>query len=125
MPLSDQARDIFSDKAIVHIGFVDDAGKPHVTAVWVDVLDDGRIEYNTALGRKKDALTQPGAPVALSATKPGDDYQHVLVNGTVVERTTDGADESIDRLAKKYLGADSYPFRQPGEQRLKVIIQPD
>ena len=125
MPLTDQAREILSDKAIVHIGFVDDDGKPHVTAVWVDVLDDGRIEYNTALGRKKDALTQPGAPVALSATKPGDDYQHVLVNGTVVERTTDGGDESIDKLAKKYLDADTYPFRQPGEQRLKVIIQPD
>jgi hypothetical protein len=58
-------------------------------------------------------------------TKPGNDYQHVLVNGTVVERTTDGADESIDKLAKKYLDADTYPFRQPGEQRLKVIIQPD
>ncbi len=125
MPLTDQAREILSDKAIVHLGFVDGAGKPHVSAVWVDVLDDGRIEYNTALGRKKDALTQPGAPVALSATKPGDDYQHILVNGTVVERTTEGADESIDRLAKKYLGADEYPFRQPGEQRLKVIIQPD
>ena len=47
------------------------------------------------------------------------------VNGTVVERTTDGGDESIDKLAKKYLDADTYPFRQPGEQRLKVIIQPD
>jgi hypothetical protein len=125
MSLTDQEREILSDKAIVHIGFADERGRPHVTAVWVDVLDDGRIEFNTALGRRKDALTQPGAPVALSATKPGNDYQHVLVNGTVVERTTDGADESIDKLAKKYLDADTYPFRQPGEQRLKVIIQPD
>jgi hypothetical protein len=125
MSLTDQEREILSDKAIVHIGFADEHGRPHVTAVWVDVLDDGRIEFNTALGRRKDALTQPVAPVALSVTKPGNDYQHVLVNGTVVERTTDGADESIDKLAKKYLDADTYPFRQPGEQRLKVIIQPD
>jgi len=125
MPLTDQAREILADKAIVHVGLVDADGKPHVSAVWVEVTDDGRVEMNTALGRRKDELIQPGAPVALSATKPGDDYQHVLVHGTVVERTTDGADESIDQLAKKYLGADEYPFRQPGEQRLKVIIQPD
>ena len=34
----------------------------------------------------------------------------------------EGADEQIDRLAKKYIGADSYPFRAPGEQRVTVRI---
>jgi len=125
MPLTDQAREILSDKAIAHVGFVDDRGRPHVSAVWVDVIDGDRIEMNTALGRKKDALITEGAPVAISATRPGNDYEHVLVHGKVVERTTEGADESIDKLAKKYLNEDKYPFRQPGEQRLKVIIEPE
>jgi len=124
MALTPRAKEILSDKTIAHVGFCEN-GTPHVSAVWVDVLDDGRIEMNTALGRKKDDLIQVGVPVALSATRVGNDYDHVLVRGTVVERTTDGADESIDRLAKKYLDQDEYPFRQPGEVRLKVIIQPD
>jgi hypothetical protein len=89
------------------------------------VRDDDRIEVNTALGRRKDALIEPGTPVAISATRPGNDYEHVMVNGKVVERTIEGADESIDRLAQKYLGEKSYPFRRPGEQRLKVIIEPE
>lgn len=125
MPLTKEARDILDDKAIAHLAIVDDEGKPHVSAVWVDVRDDGRIEVNTALGRRKDALIEPGAPVAISATRPGNDYEHVMVSGKVVERTTEGADESIDRLAQKYLGEQTYPFRRPGEQRLKVIIEPE
>jgi hypothetical protein len=39
--------------------------------------------------------------------------------------TTDGADDQIDRLAKKYLDADSYPWRKPEEQRLTVRIRPE
>jgi hypothetical protein len=28
-------------------------------------------------------------------------------------------------MAKKYLGVDVYPYRQPGEQRLVVTIKPE
>ena len=41
------------------------------------------------------------------------------------ELTHEGADEHIDKLAKKYLGADSYPFRREGEQRVIVRIKPE
>jgi hypothetical protein len=47
------------------------------------------------------------------------------VQGTVVDVTSDGADEDIDVLAKRYLDADSYPFRQPGEERVIVKIEPE
>ena len=43
----------------------------------------------------------------------------------MAERTHDGADEHIDALAKKYLGADEYPYRQPGEQRVIVRVEPE
>ena len=39
--------------------------------------------------------------------------------------TTDGADAHIDAMAKKYLGQDTYPFRQPGEERIILKIQPE
>lgn len=122
--LRDQARSILNDKAMAHLGVVDDDGRPHVSPVWIAV-DGDRLVVNTAEGRVKDRLLQPGAPVAVSATRPGDDYENVLVRGTVAERTTEGADAVIDALAKKYLDADSYPFRQPGEVRVTVVIQPD
>jgi hypothetical protein len=52
-------------------------------------------------------------------------YEYVSIRGRVGERTTDGADEHIDSLAMKYLGQESYPYRQPGEQRLIVRIDPE
>ena len=123
--LNDQARSILSDKAIAHVAVVDDEGLPHVSPVWVDVDDAGNVLINTAEGRVKDRLLQPGTPVAISATRPGDDYESILVRGTVAERTTDGADAGIDALAKKYLDADSYPFRREGEQRVTFLLEPE
>lgn len=38
-----------------------------------------------------------------------------LPRSEVVE---EGADQHIDAMAKKYLGEDTYPFRQPGEERV-------
>jgi hypothetical protein len=43
----------------------------------------------------------------------------------VVEIGEEGADEHIDALAKRYLGADEYPARQPGEVRLIVRVKPE
>jgi len=36
----------------------------------------------------------------------------------------EGADQHIDAMAKKYLGEDTYPFRQPGEERVIVRVHP-
>ncbi len=52
-------------------------------------------------------------------------YRWVSAIGKVVEVTSQGADEHIDKMAKKYLGQDTYPFRQPGEVRLLIRIRPE
>ena len=55
---------------------------------------------------------------------PNDAYRWVVVSGSV-ELADDGADAQIDKLAKKYLGQDEYPWRNPQEQRVKVLIEPE
>jgi hypothetical protein len=62
--------------------------------------------------------------VAISILDPDNPYRYLEVRGRVAEITEDGADEHIDRMAKKYLGQDKYPFRQPGEVRVIFKIQP-
>lgn len=47
------------------------------------------------------------------------------VRGAVTEITTEGADENIDALAKKYLGAETYPFRRPDDVRVILKITPE
>ncbi len=96
-------------------------GSPHTTVVWVDVDGDSGVSFNTAHGRAKPRYIANDGRVSLTVVDPGDPYRWISVSGTA-ELVDEGADEQIDRLAKKYIGADSYPFRAPGERRVTVRI---
>ncbi|MSO96155.1 MAG: TIGR03618 family F420-dependent PPOX class oxidoreductase [Thermoleophilia bacterium] len=95
-------------------------GSPHSTVVWVDVDDDG-VSFNTARGRVKPNNIESDPRIALTVVNPENTYQWVSITGTA-SLTDEGADGQIDRLAKKYLGQDSYPWRQESEQRVSVRI---
>lgn len=123
--LNDAVRRIFRSKVFAHLALVTSDGAPHVSPVWVDVSDDDEIWFNTAEGRVKAKVLQEGTPVALSATNLDNPYEFAMVRGRVKERRHDTADADIDALAKKYLDADSYPFRQEGEQRVTIVVEPE
>ena len=121
--LKDKERKFLNDNPF--IGVVTDLrddGSPHSTPVWVDV-DDGKVSFNTATGRAKPRHLENDPRVALIVTDPEDPYKWVSITGRA-ELTQQGADEQIDKLAKKYLGQDEYPWRKPEETRLKVLIDP-
>lgn len=121
---SDAARAIFAKKTFAHVASLDAEGAPNVTPVWVE-LDGDDIVINTALGRAKARNLAADGRVAVSLVDPDDPYTVVAVRGTVTTFTTEGADEVIDRLAQKYLGVDTYPYRREGEVRVTVKIHPD
>src|SRR5438105_2818250 len=98
-------------------------GSPHSTIVWVDVYD-GSVGFNTARGRAKERHLERDPRVSLLMVDPNDSYKWVAVSGRA-ELTEDGADEQIDKLAKKYLGKDEYPWRNPAETRVSVKITPE
>lgn len=98
-------------------------GSPHSTIVWVDV-EDGNVSFNTARGRAKSEHLEHDPRASLLVVDPNDSYRWVAVSGPA-ELTEAGADEQIDKLAKKYLGKDEYPWRNPEEQRVKVVIEPE
>jgi PPOX class probable F420-dependent enzyme len=98
-------------------------GSPHTTIVWVDA-ENGTISFNTAAGRAKERHLRNDPRLSLTVVDPQNTYQWVSISGRA-ELTTDGADQQIDRLAKKYLGQDEYPWRSPDEQRVSVKITPE
>jgi PPOX class probable F420-dependent enzyme len=98
-------------------------GCPQTTVVWVD-YDGENVVFNTAEGRYKPKYIRKSGRAAVHVTHPDDPYKWVSVAGPA-ELSHEGADDHIDKLAKKYLGADSYPFRQEGEQRVIVRIKPE
>ena len=98
-------------------------GSPHHTVVWVDA-SEGDVVFNTAEGRTKPRNLRANPQVALTVVDPQNGYHWLSVSGTA-ELSHEGADEHIDKLAKKYLDADSYPFRKEGEVRVIVRILAD
>ena len=100
-----------------------DDGSPHNTIVWIEA-EDRLISFNTAVGRAKERHLRKDPRAAVTVVDPENSYQWVSVSGHA-ELTTEGADEQIDRLAKKYLGQDEYPWRSADEQRITVKITPE
>ena len=116
--------DLFAKRALGHLATLMPDGSPQVTPVWID-FDGGHVLFNTAEKRQKDRNLQRDGRVAISITDPDNPFRYLEVRGRVVERTHDGADAHIDKLAKKYTGQDKYAFRQPGEVRVIFKIQPE
>jgi PPOX class probable F420-dependent enzyme len=117
----DQYKDLFQKRAFAHLATLMPDGSPQVTPVWVD-FDGTHVIVNTARGRQKDRNLQKDARVAVEIQDPDNPYRYVQVRGRVAEMVEQGADASIDQLARKYMGVDTYPYRRPDEQRVIVKI---
>jgi PPOX class probable F420-dependent enzyme len=121
--LDDTARKFLDQPFVGTVTTLRTDGSPHSTIVWVDA-DTDEVSFNTATGRAKEKHLRNDPRVSVLVVDPENTYKWVAVSGTA-EITTEGADEQIDRLAKKYLGKDEYPWRNPEEERIKVRIRPE
>ena len=116
--------DLFSKPAFAHLVTLMPDGSPQVTPVWVD-LDGNTVIVNTAKGRLKDRNMKRDPRVALAVSDPANPYRYVQVRGRVSEISENGGDAHIDKMAKKDLNQDSYPYRQAGEVRVVYRITPE
>jgi len=122
--IPDSHKDLFAKKAFGNLATLMPDGSPQVTPVWVD-YGNGYVLVNSARGRQKDRNMRTRPRVALSMQDPDDPYRYLAVRGAVVETSERGADQHIDKLAKKYLGVDKYPDREEGEVRVIYRIKPE
>lgn len=121
--IPEKYRDLFDKPAFGVLATLMPDGQPQVTPVWVD-LQDGHVIVNSAKGRQKDKNIGRDPRVTITVIDPQNPYRYVEIRGRVAETTQKDADRHIDKMAKKYLGKDKYPFRQPGEQRVMYKIAP-
>lgn len=117
-------RDIILGKNFGHLSTLMPDGSPQSTPVWVD-LEGDLVVVNTVDGRQKARNLDREPRVAISVADAANPYRYIQVRGRVAEKTYDGADAHIDKLAKKYMDADTYPFRNDAERRVIYKIRPD
>ena len=122
--IPDKYADLFKKPAFANLATIMPDGSPQVTPVWCD-YDGKYVLFNTAEGRLKDRNLRRDPRVALSIMDPENPYRYLQIRGRVVDVTKKGADQHIDKMAKKYLNKDKYPFRQPGEERVIFKIEPE
>jgi PPOX class probable F420-dependent enzyme len=106
-----------------NLAFLNGEGWPTVTPVWVD-WDGENVLVNTLRARAKPGLVERDPRVEIAVMSSENPYQHVRVAGRA-ELVDEGAEEHIDKLSKKYVGEDSYPWRQPGDERVILRIKPE
>jgi PPOX class probable F420-dependent enzyme len=119
-----RAEELLKAKNFCHVATLREDGSVHGVPVWVDI-EDGRPVLNTAEGRAWPRNLERDPRVTLTIPNMENPYEYLEVRGRVSERTHEGADEHIDKLAKKYLGAERYPNRQPDERRLIIRVEPE
>ena len=122
--IPEKFRDLLAKKAFAHLATLMPDGSPQVTPVWFD-FDGTHVRVNSAKGRVKDKNMRRNGRVALAIQDPENPYRYLAVRGRVEDVSESGADAHIDALAKKYLGQDRYPNRQPGEVRVIYRIRPE
>jgi PPOX class probable F420-dependent enzyme len=122
--LNEKQAKLFTDRNWGVIATVREDGSPQATPVWVD-YDGDSVLVNSAHGRTKVKNIERD-PRATVTVIPAENQQsgYVMVSGPA-ELVDEGAREHIDKLAKKYLGDDKYPYLGPGEQRVIIKIRPE
>lgn len=122
--LDDSARSKVNAPNLAFLATVMEDGSPQVTPVWIH-LENGYLTFNTAIGRVKERNMRRDPRVAFSIVDKDNPFDKVCIRGRVVEIIEgEEADRQIDVLAKKYLGQETYPWRNPEENRIKVLVEP-
>jgi PPOX class probable F420-dependent enzyme len=122
--IPEKFQDVLQKKAFAQLATIMPDGSPQVSPVWFEY--DGRhIVINSAKGRVKDQNMRRDARVGMDIVDPDNPYRHLSIRGRVVDITEKGADEHIDKLTKKYIGQDKYPYRGNGEVRVIYKIEPE
>ena len=99
-------------------------GSPQLTQTWVDT-DGERVLINTVQGYRKAKNVERDPRVALVVSDPANPFRYYEVRGRVVEATTEGGAEHIEKLARRYLGG-PYPWYGGRDQtRLVLAIEPE
>lgn len=121
--LSEAQKELLQKPNYGVLGTLRPDGTPQLTTVWVDA-EDGHVLVNTAEGRAKERNIRRDPRVTLYVRDEDDPYKWLAVTGQA-ELVSEGADEHIDKLAKKYTGKDRYPWRSENERRVIIRITPE
>ncbi len=118
-----EVKDLLEKPNYAVISTLNRNGSVHNAIAWI-AAEDGAVTVNSARGRLWPGNLERDPRVTVLVYEADNPYHYVEIRGTATA-TESGADEHINQLTKKYINQDEYPFRGPGEQRVKFVISPE
>jgi PPOX class probable F420-dependent enzyme len=115
---------LFQFRNLAYLATLSKDGSPHVTPVWAEMVDD-LILINTFETSAKNKNLTNDKRIALAVVEQNNPFNMVSIKGRVIEQATEGAEEHLKRLAKKYLGIGKYYYRKPNHKRIILKIKPE
>lgn len=122
--LSPAFQKLMKEAAYAQIATIMPDGSPQLAEVWIDT-DGEHVLVNTFQGSQKVRNLRRDPRVAVNVFDPANQWRLGNVRGRVVDITTEGANEHIDMLNKKYRGVDVYPYKDPNNPRVIIKIEPE
>ena len=116
--------DLLETTALANVATIGPNGEPQVNPVWFGW--DGRyITFSQTTTRQKYKNLQRDGRIALSIVDPQNAYRYLEVRGKVVRIDPDPDKAFIDQMANKYMGVEKYPWNQPGDERVVIVVEPE
>ncbi len=122
--MDDKVIKLFEERNLVFIATIMKDGSPQLSPVWADFKDE-HVLVNTAEGRIKHKNVLRDPRVAISVVNQNNPLDMTTIRGKVIDIIPDYEYEHANKLTKKYMGIEIYPFKQPGEKRIIFNILPE
>ncbi|GHO86072.1 PPOX class F420-dependent oxidoreductase [Dictyobacter formicarum] len=122
--IPDKYKDILNTKAAAHVATIGPKGEPQSSPVWFG-WDGTHLLFSQTKSRQKYRNLQRDSRIALSITDPKLLERYLEIRGHVVRIDEDPNLDFINSMAKKYLDLDKYPWHQPGDERVVIVVQPE
>jgi PPOX class probable F420-dependent enzyme len=119
-----QYEDLLESKALAHVATIGPKGEPQVNPVWFD-WDGTYLMFSQTTSRQKYKNVKRDPRIALSIVDPNNPYRYLEIRGKVVRVDPDPDYAFINKMAQKYLGVEKYPWLQPGEERVVIVVEPE
>lgn len=118
------SEDILTKVAFGHVATIGPNGEPQVNPVWFE-WDGEFLKFSQTTTRQKYRNVKRDPRIAISVQDPDDPYRYVEIRGRVERIEDDSTKAFINKMSKKYLGQDEYPYNRPDEQRIILYVRPE
>jgi PPOX class probable F420-dependent enzyme len=117
-------RDLLDSTALADVATIGPKGEPQNNPVWFD-WDGQHLKFSQTTKRQKYRNLKREPRVAISIVDPANPYRYIEIRGRVVRVDEDPNFAFIDKMAKKYIDQEKYPWHQPGDERVVVVVEPE